>query len=437
MSLRLNFRSWPWCVVALAGLAGCGKNDADPATAGADGNNPAAVVSEGSGKAKQLVDEAVSLIQQRQFASAVEKLNAAITTDKNCAEAYFQRAGILADAGQDRLASVDYAKAIELNGKEVRYHNMRGLFMLTRRQHDQALEDFAAALKADPKYVQAYNNRGLVHLAKSDYKAAVEDFNKAVEIDAAYVDGFNNRGFAWYQSGSNEKALHDFNKAIELNPKYANALNNRAMLFMRVKKYRDAVKDFSSAIALDETNPKHYQNRRTAYLELGMQQQADADGDKIAWLARLNDLNTAVTKSPKDPKPYIQRASHLAKGGRSDIALANYEAAINVAPDSGDGYISRAMYYLESNEPQKAIADCSDALERKWSNKALSIRGDAYLQMGRYDDAINDYTAAKRLDTGVAEAYFRRAQQREERGNKEGARADYEVARQLDPGIGQ
>jgi tetratricopeptide (TPR) repeat protein len=152
---------------------------------------------------------------------------------------------------------------------------------------------------------------------------------------------------------------------------------------------------------------------------------------------KLNDLNTAITKSPKEPKHYIQRASHMAKAGRTDVALANYEAAINVAPDSCDGYISRATYYLEKGEPQKAIADCSAAIERKWSTKALSIRGDAYLQIGRYDEAINDYTSAKRLDSGVAEAYFRRAQQREERGNKEGARADYEVAQQLDPGIGQ
>ncbi|MFT4558544.1 MAG: tetratricopeptide (TPR) repeat protein, partial [Planctomycetaceae bacterium] len=54
-----------------------------------------------------------------------------------------------------------------------------------------------------------------------------------------------------------------------------------------------------------------------------------------------------------------------------------------------------------------------------------------------YDQAIADYTAAKRLDPAVAQAYYRRALQRRQQGNEAGFKSDFETARQLDPQIGQ
>ena len=438
MSLRLAFPQWSCCVVLALALAGCNSSKTPEETTGA---GSATKASAETTQADTLVQEAVVLIQQRQFSPAIEKLSTAIKTDPNFAEAYFQRAGILADAGQDRLALTDYGKAIELNAKDVRYHNMRGLFLLTRRQYETAVLDFNAAVQIDPKYIQAYNNRGLVHLAKSDFKAAVADFNQAVEIDPTYVDGFNNRGFAFYQGGVDDKALLDFNKTLELSPKYVNAFNNRAMLFMRVKKYREAVKDFTSAIELDEHNVKHYQNRRAAYLELGLRPQADADADHVAWLMKLNDLNMAVSKEPNAPKSYIQRAGHMAKGGHSEVALANFEQAIKIAPKSVEGYNGRAAYWLEQGDAAKAISDCNLAMQLQgrdgWNRQSISIRGDAFLKLGRLDEAIADFEAAERLDSAVAEAYYGRAKQRQKKGDSSGAQADLELARELDPSIGQ
>jgi tetratricopeptide (TPR) repeat protein len=60
------------------------------------------------------------------------------------------------------------------------------------------------------------------------------------------------------------------------------------------------------------------------------------------------------------------------------------------------------------------------------------VRGDAYLQQGDYDHAIEDYGAARRLDQNVARAYLLRSEQRKAQGEIEQASADYEQAKALE-----
>ena len=340
-------------------------------------------------------------------------------------------------AGEEQLARNDYSRAVELSPDEVRYHNMRGLFLLTRTQLDTALADFTAAIQIDPKYVQAWNNRGLVRLAQNLFTEAIEDFNHAIEIDPAYADGFNNRGFARFQQGDSEQAFDDFNRTIELNPDYVNAYNNRGMLFMREKQYQEAVADFSEAIRLDEVNVKHYQNRKVALEKLGQTEQAEADGQHIAWLLKLGRLNATVAQNPSVPDAYILRANHLADGGQTEIAMTNFERAIEVAPETAAGLVGRAEWWFRHGELQKTIDDATKALSKEPSHKALTLRGDAWFALGRYDEAIADFTTARRLDDSVAQAYFRRAQQRSQQGDTAGAQADLAMARRLNPTIGQ
>jgi tetratricopeptide (TPR) repeat protein len=425
----------------LIGLAGCGDSD-EPADQSvvvdeSPANTEQLALDESKKQATTLVEEAIPLIRQQKLRDAIEKLNKAVETDRECAEAFFQRAGILADAGEDQLALNDYSRAVELSPDEVRYHNMRGLFLLTRTQLDTALVDFTAAIQIDPKYVQAWNNRGLVRLAQNQYAEAVEDFNHAIEIDPAYADGFNNRGFAWFQQGITDRAFDDFNRTIELNPDYVNAYNNRGMLFMREKQYQEAVADFTEAIRLDEVNVKHYQNRKAALEKLGQTEQAAADGQHIAWLLKLGRLNATVAQNPAVPDAYILRANHLADGGQTEIAMANFERAIEVAPESAAGLVGRAEWWFSKGDLQKTIDDATKALEKEPSHKALTLRGDAWFALGRYDEAIADFTTARRLDNAVAQAYFRRAQQRSQQGDTAGAQADLAMAQRLNPTIGQ
>lgn len=437
MSTRMS-RILLLCLSTVISLSGCGDSKVPDQTASelsTEGQSTPSAPGNGPEEAVRLVEQAISQITSQQFDEAISLLNRAIELDHQNAEAHFQRAGILADVGQDQLSLNDYTRATELNPNEARYRNMRGLFLLTRSQLDTALDDFSTAIQIDPKFVQAWNNRGLVQLARTNFQTAIDDFNKACEIDPTYADGYNNRGFAWFKLGQDDRALEDFDRTLELSPKYVNAFNNRGMLHLKMKNFEAAINDFSAAIRFDEQNPKHYQNRMNAYRELGQDELAKADEDRIVWLVRLGQLNNAVAQAPQKPDGYIQRASHLAEAGKHEIALVNFEQAIKVAADRPEPWTSRARYWLNQRDFEKAIQDATKAIETEFSHKALSIRGDAWLALGQFEKAIADYEAGKRLDATVGRAYYERALQHRQKGNTPGFQADLERALLLDPSL--
>jgi tetratricopeptide (TPR) repeat protein len=452
MSLRALFNAAPIFLGLLpVVMTGCGDSDepgaADVPVAGEAATAEGAAASAGSATSKmsesdRLVQTAVAQIQERQFRQALDTLNKAVESGEDNAEAHFQRAGILADAGQDTNALADYDKAIELKPRETRYLNMKGLFLLTRQHYDAAAQVFTKALGVDPKFSKALNNRGLVSLALNKFEAAASDFQTAIQVEPKYVDAYNNLGFAWYQAGEYDDALKAFNQSLELNPTYINAFNNRGMLYLKTEKLQLAVADFSKAIELESGNIKHYQSRMAAYRAMGRDDLAKADEDKARWLIGLAQIDTKIRQAPDSPQSYIQRASHLAEGGHSDIALATFEKALELAPGNVDALARRAQFWLDHGEPQKAVADCNAALDSlkasgEWSYKPLSIRGDALFTLGRLDEAIADFTAARRLDGSVAEAYYERAKLRHSQGDKAGSQSDLATARKLNPSVGQ
>ncbi len=114
---------------------------------------------------------------------------------------------------------------------------------------------------------------------------------------------------------------------------------------------------------------------------------------------------------------------------------------MKVEPDNVKTLVARAQYWFDRGDFQKTIGDCTAALKKQeqlegtWSYEPLSLRGDAWAKLGRLDEAIADYKAARRLDAGVAEAYLQRSELRRQQGDTAGADADLAQARRIDPTI--
>ena len=406
-------------------LIGCGGSTKTPAT-----DKPAAATT--TSDIKSLLARSTAALQQRQWKSALETLNEAVTLDPKCTEAYFQRGSLLADAGQAQAALVDFSKAIELSPKDAKLRHTRGFFLMTQKQIDFAIADFSAAIEIHPKHTQALNNRGLAWLSKGDLAKARADFDQALQIEPKYVESLINRGFVAYQSKQHKQAVADYDQALKLQPENVNALNNRGLAHFELQDYERAVTDFSKAIARERYSAKFYLQRRACYLQLGRENEAQADAGRVAWLSKLNDLNRNAAQDPKDADNYVKLAQHLIAGGESKVGLASYETAMQVQPKYGRAYSSRAAFWLSKGELDKAIADCTLAIKTEPHFEAYSIRGDAYLQNSEFNLAIADYRKAKRIDSQVAQAYRLRAKQMADEGKTDEANRDRERAAEIE-----
>ena len=97
------------------------------------------------------------------------------------------------------------------------------------------------------------------------------------------------------------------------------------------------------------------------------------------------------------------------------------------------GYLNRGIAYRAKGEPDRAIADFTQAIKLNPRASAYNTRGTAYGDKGEYDAAIADFTKAIELDPQDAKAYGNRGSAYHAKGETERAIAEYRKALSIDP----
>lgn len=98
-------------------------------------------------------------------------------------------------------------------------------------------------------------------------------------------------------------------------------------------------------------------------------------------------------------------------------------------------YYYRSIEYGYLRQPEKAIDDCTRAIELKSDYKeAYYNRGNEYENLKQWDKAIADYTKAIEIDPDYETAYSNRGNSYGNLGQWNKAKADYSKAIEIDPG---
>ncbi len=115
-------------------------------------------------------------------------------------------------------------------------------------------------------------------------------------------------------------------------------------------------------------------------------------------------------------------------------AVADYNKAIMLAPDSASGYWQRAMFHLQTNNFRRANADFTTVLVLQPANiNAYYHRGLARIGLREYEPACEDFSALIAASPQTTDAYYYRGICRERLGDDEAAAADYSEAIQIEP----
>lgn len=435
--------------VFLVSLIGCGSKSGDavksaagvtlsinnPTDAGSSQQKAEPAETLGNPAVEQLIKKARAAVVAGQNALAVEALSQAIGVSPGDARLFRMRADVYVLMGENANARADFSLAVRAEPQNAELYNVRGYFLMTNGASADALTDFNKAIELNPKLAPAWNNRGLVHLANSSYEAAESDFGTAVELDNTYVDALNNRGFARLKLGRLDEALVDLKQTVKMKPDYTTAWNNCGLVYLQQENFTAAVEAFSEAVRLAPMDARWLNHRRAVYLKLEQFENATSDGRKIEWLAGLARLTNEATARSGDPQAWINRAVHLAAGSQFGAAVQDYSRALSLDPANTRALNGRAQAWLNTGDLKKAIADCDESLVVQPSTTAFSVRGDAWYALQNFDQAIEDFEAAKRFDEGVAAAYRSRADLHEQAGRKELAVADRQKADQIDAGL--
>ena len=146
----------------------------------------------------------------------------------------------------------------------------------------------------------------------------------------------------------------------------------------------------------------------------------------------LADFNEAIGLDPESGSAYTSRGAFYDALGRTDEALADFNKAIELSPDKALSYYNRGTVYLELGENPEALADFNKVIELNHSDAyAYNNRGVLYDKLGRMDEALADFNKVIEFDPNVAQAYLNRSLIERKRGNIEQADADLAKYKEL------
>src|SRR5690606_16703036 len=137
-------------------------------------------------------------------------------------------------------------------------------------------------LKIDQKNAAAYNRLGILYAKQKEYKDAIDCFEIASSIEST-PSSLHNLGLIYYETENYEKAAVAFEQALKLEDELAARHIAYAKVQEQLGNDKLMMQELEKAAEL-EPNKETYQLLHKAYLDKGMQIEADEIEQKLKKL---------------------------------------------------------------------------------------------------------------------------------------------------------
>ncbi|MGA9769460.1 MAG: CHAT domain-containing protein [Blastocatellia bacterium] len=207
-------------------------------------------------------------------------------------------------------------------------HHGLGVFYLTEKQFDKALNEFQEALSAGRATAQLHNDFGIALLEIGKRYQANQQPDKSIE--------------------SFSESLAHFSKALELNDSFLEALFNRALCHRYLHLLQQAQDDWQSYIDKDPTSP--WADEARQHIESIKEERKNISRSKEDIFQDFLDAYTAKDDE-KAWKAIIQSSDRAG----NYIITKLLDAYVNSSPQSGDSEIE--MLSFAGRQVNKKVGD--------------------------------------------------------------------------------
>jgi tetratricopeptide (TPR) repeat protein len=222
----------------------------------------------------------------------------------------------LGDPGQ---GTVELQKAMDLDPKNEDYVLELSEVFVTHNNAPAAITLLETASKVFAQSARIWFGLGTAYLADEKRSAAETALKRCLELDPKLDLAYVVLGQGYKEAGNWDQLQETAQRLIELNPKSSTGYYYKAL----------ALQSVSTSKAVD-----------------------DADVEKL--------LRKSLELNHSDPEPHYELAKLLARQGKKEDSLLEFERIVQSRPDFGPAYYQLARLYRErgelekSNEAQKA-----------------------------------------------------------------------------------
>jgi tetratricopeptide (TPR) repeat protein len=266
-----------------------------------------------------------------------------------------------------------------------------------------------------------YRLRGAAYVIHGEYDKAIADLDEAIRLNAQDPEAFTSRGDAYARKAGLAGIVRDLS-GLPVDAPYFGDLSKK-------DEYARAIADYDRALRLDGGYQAALHGRELARLGSGENNRAEGDlllGGLFQHMHRSQaPFLTRQLAMLLDSEMYTRMAAER---------FAPLDGAIRQNPNDPQLYLDRAWAFVNFGKLDFAIADYTQALAIDPDNaKAYIARAEVLRDHGEYDRAIEDCNEAVRLRPNEFHGYALRGVLLEMKGEKDKAIADYRRALSLEP----
>jgi tetratricopeptide (TPR) repeat protein len=290
--------------------------------------------------------------------------------------------------------------------------------------HPLAIKDFTKFLELRPDDTNAMARLADSKLAAGNTADALRLVNRAIELDESCFAAYIGRSRIRLKQEKLDEAITDCRKASLIDNSQPEVFATLASINFKLGRYTETIEEYSRAIELEEDvrlKANLLYLRGIAVYELGRYQEAYADFKKACHFR------------PNHAGSWIWKSAACARLEKWTDAIAGLQSAIATRPSSQDEYRK-----LGTPVALKAIEFFDRQQQREQTTPDLFRRRALALQfLGRYKQAIEDYTNALRMEPDNVETLIRRGQAWYSLEKNDNAVKDFKSAIKRDKGNDQ
>ncbi|HOO55897.1 MAG TPA: tetratricopeptide repeat protein [bacterium] len=372
------------------------------------------------------------------------------------AEALAFRGTIMMEAGDCKIASRDFSRAVSLKPENIGFWNMKGQSALVCRNWDSAIASFDVCIDMNSQVGLYYWYRAQALHGRGEYQKAIDDWNRAGALEPGNERVLAGRAMTYIKLGELDKARVDIGKAVEMNSSSAKVYLAKAKLVEAEGNAEDAdarysflVDKFPSETEFLIARADFLYNRGDYFMaskdysrafEIGVRdpeiekRMLDSELRAGQYNSLFKHVRPLMEDNPEDPDIQIKYGVALRGSRGATAAVEFFDKMIETNPDIKDTYVYRAKFRMElipdpwvHLEDIKQVAGIIEAsysdLEKAKSmspddemvlnelGKTLMQKGNYYLRaegdletaFESYDEAIDYFLAGDRYFGNDAE----------------------------------
>lgn len=348
-------------------------------------------------------------------ATALEKLNRAMETAPNCADAYLLLGLTEFQRGETAKSIRDYKHALELQPRSYSGHYNLALAYVREHELQEARLHLEQAVKLDAGQADAAYDLGMVLLELGKASAALGQLRHARVLNPRRPDVAFNIVRAELEAGhvaeARAEAQHSA-KHLGSDPRWSVGIGE---LFLRNGQPKDGVAYFREANRIRPDDTEIRRRLAVAYLESRQPEEVlntigepkSPDDHYLRASAyylshRLPEADQeselALALAPDNPQILVLRTRLMQRAGQQDGALEVAQKAIALAPTWDEPYYLAGVSYYFIRHYEQADQSLTRALElNPNSTRALFLEAIALASQGKIDDAERCFRRAVAL----------------------------------------